>query len=62
MDRRDLASRLRWWHSHNGRTAEMVAYGEEDEDGEDFQGVYGLLQRVQEGVRHPKTSLQAYIS
>ena len=34
MDRRDLASRFRWWHSHNGRTAEMVAYGEEDEDGE----------------------------
>ena len=41
MDRRDLASRLRWWHSHNGRTAEMVAYGEEDEDGEPIEGEEG---------------------
>ena len=34
MDRRDLASRLKWWEYTNGRIAHMMAYGEEDEDGE----------------------------
>ena len=33
MDRRDLASRMRWWEATDGYKATMRGYGQEDEDG-----------------------------